>query len=231
MLRKNQRPFLFTEVQLQQLKRTEDSLRKLNRDALRALRRIGFTDLTNRKYSEAGQSLRIVATQIISALQFREEILIAGREQQPQTIEVRIGRRCATCFKNRRLREPADEESDSSKALKQDPGHQTEIDSLLELAYQTEGRVSERCKSGGAIPHAFIGGISRLRSALLRQSRHLRDIAPRQTTEIEVLSLPRDVCMYCHKRTKNDDEHDEANESYTPNASQRRENGVNHEGR
>jgi hypothetical protein len=114
MLRKNQRPFLFTEVQLQQLKRTEDSLRKLNRDALRELRRIGFTDLTNRKYSEAGESFQIVATQMISALRFREEILIAGREQQPQLIQVVIRRKCVACSKDRSLSRRDDEEAASS---------------------------------------------------------------------------------------------------------------------
>jgi hypothetical protein len=141
---------------------------------------------------------------MVSTLQLRQEIVIAGREQQPQQILVVIRWRCATCAERRRPNNRDDEQSASREALEVDPEYQTEIDSLLELVCQTEERVSECQRSRGAPPRAFFEGISRLTSALLRQQRHLRDIAARQTPEIEV-QHETGGCMHCRKPMKNED--------------------------
>ena len=222
MLRKNQRRLLFTEIQLRQLKRAKDRLLKLNRAALCELRRIRVTHLTYRQYSEAGEVLRTIATQMISTLQLRQEILIAGREQQPQLILVVVRTHCVSCAEKRRPSNADDEKSGSREAL--EPGYQTEIDSLLELVCQTEERLSERQRSRGAPPRAFFGAISRLTSALLRQQRHLRDTAARQTPEIEV-QFDLSTCKHCRKPMRNEDENDNAMKVALSDASHLRENG------
>jgi len=134
MIRKNERQFNFTDWQVQQLRRNNYSLRNLNRAALGRLRRIGYTALTDTEYREAGDSFATIATRMMSALRVRRQILIAGREQTPLRIQVTIGAMCEPCSKNRIPTKPDDNESASREALEQDPAHQSEIESLLELA-------------------------------------------------------------------------------------------------
>ena len=81
MLDKKGRRFFLTDPQMQQLVRSNDRLRQSNRSALRELRRVGRSNLTSKKYKEAGIRLEMVAAQIIGVLQLREDILISAREQ------------------------------------------------------------------------------------------------------------------------------------------------------
>lgn len=104
VIRKNQRPFNFTEQQRRQLKRTIPSLRKLNRAAHRKLRRIGCTDLTHKQCCEAGDTLGIIAIQMNSVLRVRTGILIAGRRQQATLIVFSFGLQCDRCSKNKDVR-------------------------------------------------------------------------------------------------------------------------------
>ena len=223
MLRKNQRSCLLNEFQLRLFKGTNERLCRLNRAAFCELRRIRFRHLSNRQCSEAGKVFRTIATQMVSTLQLRQEIVIAGREQQPQQILVVIRSRCATCAEKRRPNNRDDEQSASREALEVDPEYQTEIDSLLELVCQTEERVSKRQRSRGDPPRRFFEGISRLRSALLKQHRHLRDIAAHQTSEIEV-QIDCSTCKHCRKPMKNEDEND-AMKVALSDASHLRKNG------
>ena len=80
----------------------------------------------------------------------------------------------------------------------------TEIDCLLELAYRTEERVLARCTWRGTLLKAFITGLSRLTRALLRQRRHLQDIAPEQRTRIEVRENWGGECGQCGKTLPDD---------------------------
>src|SRR5438132_13614248 len=54
MLDKKRRRFFFTDRQMQQLVRTNDRLRQSNGSALRELRRVGRSNLSSKKYKEAG---------------------------------------------------------------------------------------------------------------------------------------------------------------------------------
>ena len=88
MQRRNQRPFSLTTWQVQQLKPIGHSLRKLNRDALRELRRIRYTDLTRTQCREAGNFFGTIATRMIGALRSYQEILKA--EQEPQRFRLNV---------------------------------------------------------------------------------------------------------------------------------------------
>src|SRR6266404_5227522 len=157
MLRKNHKPHSFTSWQVQQLKRITHSLRKLNRDARRELRRIRYTGLTRTQYREAGELLGTMATRLISALRFNDEILKA--EPEPQTLRLMV-RFVTPCVHNvhrsesRQLTGHDDDEAER-EALKQNPAHQAEIESLLELTNSIEYLVSRRTLLRGAPLNAF----------------------------------------------------------------------------
>jgi hypothetical protein len=205
MIRKNQRPLYFTDSQEQQLRRNNYSLRKLNRAALGALRRIRSTALTNAEYRDAGDSFVRMANQMMSALRVRRELIAAGRERLPESFELLFGGICDACSKNKLRTKPDDHEADSRKALEQDPAHQAEIESLLELVLRIEARVSVRCESGHAPPRAFFSGIGRLISAVLRQQKDLRETALKhQPPEIKVSHASH--CLNCHQPFETVDE-------------------------
>jgi hypothetical protein len=180
MLRKNQRPFNLTDGQVQQLELISTRLRKLNRDAQDELQRIEHCYLTARQLGEAGESLGILATRMTSALQFRQGILTAGRQQQLCTIEVTFG-----CFESAQSRARDDGEP-ARDALKPDPAHRTEIASLLELTSRVEDLVATRSTRRGAPLSAFFQQVSHFTKAVLKQQRDLQATAPWQTPEIEV---------------------------------------------
>ena len=207
MKTQNPGPFNLTDGQEWRLKRIIHNLRKLNRAANRELRRIVGTDLIHTQRSKAGDILRIIAIQMISALRVRQGILIAGRRHQPTLIVLGFGLRCARCSKNKHAR-PDDDELATCEALKLDPAHEKEIDSLLELARRTEEWVSARCESRGMRSIRLFRGISGLTSAILRQQRDLLNTAFKQTPEIKIEfddSGGPDICMDCHRPMEADD--------------------------
>lgn len=206
LIRKNQRPFKFTDCQGQQLKRINRRLRKLNRTARTELRRVRYAGLTT-QYRETGNRLEIIAIGMISALRVRRGILIAGRQQQPTLYVISFGTQCVNCSKNGHRRTNNDEPA-ACVVLELDHAHEQEIDSLLELARRTEEAVSARCESRGTCPIKLSRGISRLTSAVLRQQSDLHDTAFKQPPEIKVefddLDGP-DICMGCHTPIEIDD--------------------------
>ena len=94
MLRKNQRPSRLTSWQVQQLKRVKRTLRKLNREARRELRRIKYTDLSRTQCRDAGDMFGTIATRMIGALRFQHEILKAEQERKPLRLMVRFVTPC-----------------------------------------------------------------------------------------------------------------------------------------
>jgi hypothetical protein len=207
MIRKNQRPFNFTDWQVQQLNRTNYTMRQLNRIARDVLRRIGHLYLTPRQYREAVTSLATVTIRMTSALQFREAILTAARQQQLQLIVLHFG-----SSESEELTAHDDDET-ACEVLKQHPAHQTEIASLLELTSRIEELVSTRSTLRRASLNAFFQRVSRFRLAVLKQQRDLQATSARQTTEIK-LEYEHEfededpngfgICDDCHKSIKID---------------------------
>src|SRR6266550_6030371 len=118
MPRKNQGPFKFTDSQVQQLKRTNKNLRKLNRAARRELRRVGHTELTRTQHREAGDLLRTIATRMIGALRFHHAIEKAEPEQQPLRIVVRFVTPCVHQSESKQLTAHDDDDEAEREALK-----------------------------------------------------------------------------------------------------------------
>ncbi len=201
MLRKNQRSSSLSGWQVQQLKRISPGLRKLNRDARRELRRIGYTSLTRKQYRESGDLLGTIATRMIGALRFRDEILKAEPEQRSIRLTVRFVTPCVHHIhrsESRQLRGHDDDEA-ARQALKQDPAHQEEIEPLLELTNSVEDLVSRRSRSRREPPDEFFRGINRLRLAVLQQQQYLVATAPRRPlVELKIADGP-DICADCLK--------------------------------
>jgi hypothetical protein len=201
---KSDKPSFFTELQLQRLKRTTHNLRKLNRDSLRALQRLKHPGLTNTKYREAGNSFEILALRVISALRFREAVLSSARDQRIDVI-VHVEVICTDCRHQTLLSAPTASDQtppdNACEALKQDPVHQAEVNTLLELAHLTNKRMSARSMSP-TTRKALMTSLRRLMEALLKQRRHLQDTSDDAPGRCEMRVHP-SVCCVCQKPTGN----------------------------
>jgi hypothetical protein len=131
-----------------QLKRTNQSLRKLNRAARGELRLIGRMDLSHRHYRKAGESFGTIATRMIGALRFHHATVKAGPEKQPLRIVVRFVTPCVHPSESRQLTRHDDETK--REALKQDPARRAEIESLLELTNSIEDQPTTEPRDGRA---------------------------------------------------------------------------------
>ena len=197
MLRKNQRSLRLTSWQVQQLKPVSHTLRKLNREARRELRRIKYTDLTRTRYREAGELFGTIATRMIGALRFRHEILKA--EQEPLRFQLRLHfvRPCVHISERRLLTGHGDDEVEG-EALKLEPAHQAEIMSLLELTNSIEGPVSRRSTLRGEPRNVFFRGLNRFKLALVKQRQHLLATSPQPKFDFQVAKVF-DICPDCLK--------------------------------
>ncbi len=186
MLDKKGRRFFFTDRQMQQLVHTNDLLRQSNGSAWRELRRVGRSNLTSKKYKEAGIRLEMVAAQITSVLQLREDILISAREQGAAAFVIfEVRHICEDCTA------PPEELEDhlGEEVPAPDPAHYRELDHLIECAQRTAGRLWSGSIQRKPLPAAFSKGLRRLTPALLKQRRHLRETSlapPRTRTEFRV---------------------------------------------
>src|SRR2546423_1737095 len=175
MLRKEDRPFFFTEPQKALLRNRNIALQRLNRKARRELRRIGWFTLTHKQYREAGLILRQLATRMKSVVRFREEILDFGREQQPTRTQLVIAIVCGDCPITGD--EPRDPLTDSDQIPEINSTHLPELESLVEFTQKMGDRLWSRLRIP---PDVFVSGLKRLTDALLKQRRHLRNIGPNQ---------------------------------------------------
>jgi len=201
MVRKNQRPLSLTSREVQQLKRISRSLRKLNRAARRELRRIRYTDLTRTQYRKAGDLFGTIATVMIGAPRFHHEVLKAEREQQTHRIVVHFVTPCIYHVHRSESRQLTGHDDEPKReALKRDPAHQAEIESLLKLTNSIEELVLRRSMLRGVPLNAFFRGINRFRLAMLQQQQHLLDTAPQliPLVELQFADGP-DICTDCLK--------------------------------
>ena len=97
---------------------------------------------------------------MIGALRFRHEILKAEQEQQPIRLNVRFVTPCVHNVHRSESRQLTGHDDDEAEreALRQDPAHQAEIESLLELTNSIEDRVSRRSMLRGAPLNEFFRG-------------------------------------------------------------------------
>ena len=197
MLSKKDRPFFFTDQQMEQLKRTNGTLRQLNRDVRRELRGIE-AHLTDKQYREAGLLLGKLAIRMISVLRLREDVLNSGREQGPTKFQLVISVDCNDCVIEGRDRPLS--RSSSDKIPEIDSAHLAELDSVMETAQNVVEQVW-LCFEPRTPPSAFLVGLKRLTDVLLKQRRHFQDIAAKPPCITEVIQ-EFEFCSSCHKPIK-----------------------------
>jgi hypothetical protein len=209
MIRKDQRPFCFTDRQVKLLKQTHHNVRQLNRAARYELRDIGRTTLTHAQYQAWAERVATIAIRMASAIRVRHDILASGREQTPQRILFTFSLYCENCAQNGHLENRDGDEDASHEGRNQDayePGYEEEVEDLLELVLRTEERVSARCNSRRAPPRALFLAISRLTSAVLRQQQLLRSTALKRAPKFEIIDT--DTCPQCNSRPEDEPELD-----------------------
>jgi len=183
-------PLNLTDWQILQLKRTNSSLRSLNRQVFHELQGIRRNGLSRGQYRDAGQFFQTMAIRMMSDMRVHEAIVAAGRKQGVGLCKLIIGRNCECSAKV-----PADNKTVSNGALKVDPGYHEEVDSLLELLLRTDECEPEYCRSRRLPPGCFFVGLDRIISAVLRQQRHLQSQSSKQAPAIEVIEM--DHCIGC----------------------------------
>ena len=75
----------FSDAQLHQFERNNQSLRKLNQEAIGSLPRIGYTALSDAAYRKVGESLAVIAIRMTSGLRVCREILAAAQAEELRT--------------------------------------------------------------------------------------------------------------------------------------------------
>jgi hypothetical protein len=210
MIRKDQRPFCFTDWQVKLLKQTHHSVRQLNRAALNELRDVGRTTLTHAQYQAWAERVATIAIRLASAIRVRHDILASGREETPQRILFTFSLYCENCDQNGHLENRDSDDEDASHEGNQDPayepGYEKAVEDLLELVLRTEERVSARCNSLRAPPRALFLAISRLTSMVLRQQQLLRSTTLKRAPEFEIIDT--DICPQCNSRPEDEPELD-----------------------
>lgn len=194
MLSKKDRPFFFTDQQMEQLKSTNGTLLRLNRDVRRELRRIGRSNISDKKYRVAGLLLGNLAMRMISVVQLREDVLDSGRAQEPAGVDLVIDVVCIDCVISGKDRQETSRNSD--QVPEADPAHLPELESLIETAQKIGDQAWSRPR---ILPNACITGLKRLTNALRKQRRHLHDIAPAPPSMKVELILKFETCSVCHK--------------------------------
>ncbi len=182
MIAKHEEQLYVTERQKQQLTRTTGELRQLNRTVLRELRRIARPNQTNRRYRDAGVFLETAASQITTLLRFWEGILTSARDK-PRLLVVTV-----TVIGRSDNGFPEDLAYPTREQVPPvDPAHYLELETLLEFAFRIGERLCSRSIRSKNFPEAFVVGLRRLTTALLKQQRHLRETAPAPPpTRIEI---------------------------------------------
>jgi hypothetical protein len=172
-----------SEWQWQQLVITTACLRDMNRQAELQLRNIEHSFATSNDYRQAAELYAVLGIEINATIDFREEVLAPDPRTAPN-VTIRIS--CRDCHPK-----PPDERlPEAGVVLKIDPEHRLEVDALLELAQRVSELVLARHNAHRVCSKSFFTHLSCLRKAMLRQSRHLRQLDPGPTPKVQCLIDP-----------------------------------------
>ena len=185
----NELPLNLTDWQILQLKRTNSSLRSLNRQVFHELQRICRNDLSRAQYRDAGQFFQTMAIRMISAMRVREKIVAAGHKQGLELYKIIIGPSCECSAKA-----TADHKSVSNRALKVIRYTTKKSTLCWNWSCAPADLQPEHCRSRRLPPECFFVGLDRITSAVLRQQRHLQTQSS-ASAAIEVIEIGH--CIRC----------------------------------
>lgn len=187
--------YCFTERQAQEYNRTLGHLRNLYGDAFRELRKVGRSNLTHKRYRDAGVFFAKVAAQMIYALQILVEIRSSAQQPSCTRVEFVFSPVCGKCMTSPYGRE----DHPGVEAPPLDPAHYAELEYLLEIVNHTSERLWSPGTGRKTLPgSAFTTGLKRLADALVKQLVRLREMAPALPARLESRVYEGDDCSKCH---------------------------------
>jgi hypothetical protein len=190
-------PYSFTDRQVQEYNRTLRRLRNLHGnagDAVGELRKIGRSNLTNKRYTDAGDFFAKVAAQMTSALQFLMAIRSSAQQLPRTRVEFVVSPVCGKCRASPYERE----ESPGVEAPPLDPAPYAELEDLLE---KVNGIIEQLWSSNTGrktLPAALTRGLTRLENVVVKQLRYFRETAPAASASVDCVVYTGNDCSKCH---------------------------------
>jgi hypothetical protein len=184
MLRKN--PGCFTDWQLRQLETIDSRLVKLDCEAYAILRRAKDLNLNIRQWRHVGDLLGMIAIRMTFALRYRQEILSAGRHRTYEKIVLHLG---THEYPDEQPPKPHDGEDETrDEGDEKNSKNQAQVQMLLVLANQVEEIISVRSTFRNVTLGVFFGQLNRLKIALLKQLKDLKERVQAHIPKIEIIT-------------------------------------------
>jgi hypothetical protein len=186
--------YFFTDRQIREFDRTIGRLHKLYGGAFLELRKTVRSNLTNKRYQDAGVLFAAMADQVASALQFLLEILRSAQQPSSTLVQFAFAPVCSECMAS-----PYEfEDHPGVEASPLDPAHCAELEELLELMNHTSERLWSSRTGRKSLPAAYSTGLKRLANVLGKLLRHLRGMAPAFPARLESHVYDGHDCSRCH---------------------------------
>jgi hypothetical protein len=187
--------YFFMDQQMQEYNRTIVRLHNLCGDAFLELRKIARSNLTNKRYQDAGDFFADVSAQMTSALQFRVEILRSAQQPSGRLVQFVYAPVCGECMASPYERE---DHAGVEAPPPLDPAHPGELEQLLELVNHTSERLWSSRKGRKTLPAALTTGLKQLANALVKLLRHFREMGPVMRPRLESHQYDGADCSRCH---------------------------------
>jgi hypothetical protein len=194
------RQLAFSKQQLQQLRGTYRSLRRLNRAVVVHLLKI-HTHSRDKRYADAGKLLAAHASRMDSLLRFWQEIVDSASSQgpAPMFLDPYV---CESCTQTGTRVLPESRMASLPEAFTPDPGWRSEIDWVLQAMRRTEERVFTRYLLRGTRAGTFFSAANRLRKVLLQEKLHFLNFTPEPMKPVD--PVQDETCAGCGTPAGND---------------------------
>ncbi len=192
---KNKGPYFFADQQMQEYNRTITRLRNLGCEASLELRKIGRSNVSTKRYQDAGDFFAAVAAQMTAALQFLVEILRSAQQPSRTLVQFVYAPVCGKCMASPYERE---DHPGVEAPPPLDPAHFGELEELLEFVNQTSERLWSSGTRRKTLPAELTRGLKCLANGLVKLLRHFRETAPALRTRLEIDVYDGDDCCRCH---------------------------------
>jgi hypothetical protein len=180
------------EWQLQQLTNTDAALRQMNHGAELELLRIADGRASRNEYRRAGEAFAVLAIEINSTVNFRNEALSPDPVMAPG-VAIIVHR--PGCPKRKEFTDADEQQLDPGHSVEVvDPEHHEEVDALLELVQRVSELVFDRYKVRKVCSTIFFIKLSRLQRAMQRQRRQLRELYSGPAAKTQFLTCDCSSC-------------------------------------
>jgi len=192
MLRRSKIPRNLSLSESRRIEGTNSCLRELHRNLRRSLRRARELNLTSAEYRGLVEVLQLAASQIVSTIRYRKQILTSA-VSKPTRVGLSVVGICDECVyvdRKRRRNNPC-------SALELDPEQEDELLKLLESAQQT---IHQLWRRRTALQRLLMDSVNIVIGALMKEWDHFQEMTSRHRlwNPIEVREKL-NVCVGCKK--------------------------------